>query len=189
MRNNDLIKEKLKRLLPPERYKHSLRVEAAALALASRHKVNCKKASIAALLHDCSRFLSRKQMLEKGFAWGLAVGPIEKLEPKLLHAKLSAVIALRDFKIKDKQILSAIKLHTVGAEKMSTLDKIIYLADHIEGERGYKEVKKVRKLAFLDLDSAIVESTSSMIRHLLGENMPISCETINTRNAHLSKIR
>jgi len=189
MQNNDFIKEKLKRLLPPERYKHSLRVEAAALALAGRYKVNSKKASVAALLHDCSRFLSRKQMVGKAFAWGLPVGPMEKLEPKLLHAKLSAVIALRDFKVKDKQIIKAIKLHTVGAEKMSLLDKIIYLADHIEGERDYKEVKKVRKLAFSNLDSAIVESTSSMIRHLLKDKMPVSCETVNTRNAYLSKIK
>jgi len=180
------MREKLKKLLPPERYRHSLRVEAAAILLADHYKVNRSKASLAGLLHDCSRFLSCKQMLIKARRFGIPIGPMEKLEPKLLHAKLSAKIARQDFKIKDRQVLSAIALHTVGAEKMSKLDKIIYLADHIEGERNYKEVQKVRKLAFLDLDSAIVESTGAMIKYLLLKDLPVSCETVKTRNAHLS---
>ena len=65
MQANDLIREKLKKLLPPERYRHSLRVEAAAQKLAGRFGVNKSKASIASLLHDCSRFLSPEQMLKK----------------------------------------------------------------------------------------------------------------------------
>ncbi len=62
---NKLLKEKLKRLLPQDRFEHSLRVEAAALALAHHYNVSSAKASLAALLHDCSRYLNREQMLKQ----------------------------------------------------------------------------------------------------------------------------
>ncbi len=179
------IKKKLKDLLPSDRYHHSLRVEQKALALAKKYRVSGEKTAIAALLHDCSRFMGREQMLEQALSWGLKPGPIERLEPKLLHAKLSAVIARCAFKITDRDILKAIERHTVGAGKMSRLDMIIYLADHIEADRDYKGVNKVRRLAAWNIDAAIVESTNSMIRHLIADGSPIFPEMIKTRNAHL----
>lgn len=185
MLNIEELKTKLAELLPLERFEHSLRVEKSALELAELYNVSTAKTSIAALLHDCSRFLSREQMLKKAKSWGLKISPIEKFEPKLLHAKLSAIIANRSFKIKDKAILTAIKRHTVGAQKMSLLDKIIYLADHIEEQRDYCGVNKVKKLAHKDLNAAIAASTSSMISDLLRNDLPIFEETVKTRNAHL----
>ncbi|MFA4966777.1 MAG: bis(5'-nucleosyl)-tetraphosphatase (symmetrical) YqeK [Candidatus Margulisiibacteriota bacterium] len=185
MINLDDIKDRLKKLLPLKRFEHSLRVEKEAVKLARHYHIPETKAAVAALLHDCSRFMDGKRMLKQALSWGLKIGPMEKFEPKLLHAKLSAVIARRKFKIKDPDILSAIERHTVGAEKMSRLDKIIYLADHIEDTRNYKGVKGVKKLAFRDLDAAVAESTSSMIGALLKKGLPIFEATVKTRNAHL----
>jgi len=183
------IRDKLKAMLPPERFRHSLRVEEKATSLAKLYRVSENKAALAALLHDCSRFMSRGQMLSNAIRWGMRPGPIEKLEPKLLHAALSARIARKEFGIGDREVLKAIERHTVGAEKMSRLDKIIYLADHIELDRDYKGVDRVRKLASRDLDAAIVASTDSMIEHLLAEGLPVFPETVKTRNAHLMASR
>ena len=185
MAHLDDIKARLKKLLPKERFDHSLRVEKEALRLARHYGVSKSKAAIASLLHDCSRYLDRKQMLKQALSWGLKVGPMERFEPKLLHAKLSAVIARKKFKITDRAVLKAIERHTLGAEKMGRLDKILYLADHIEVSRDYKGVKEVRKLALRDLDAAISRSTGAMISHLLSMNLPIHEQTVKTRNAHL----
>jgi len=179
------LKEGLKALLPRDRYQHSLRVESCARRLARRWKVSEQKAALAALLHDCARYLNRKGMLKTARVFKFKIDKLEKLEPKLLHARLSAEVARRRFKIKDKQILSAIAKHTVGAEDMTKLDKIIYLADHIEAERNYHGLPKVRRLAFRSLNRALAASTSSMIFELLRKGLPIFEGTVKTRNRFL----
>ncbi len=179
------LKEELKNWLPRDRFEHSLRVEKAALKLAEHFGVDRKKASTAALLHDCGRYVEGKKLIAKAKKLGLKVSEIEAFQPKLLHARLGAETAKRVFKIKDKEVLLAISRHTVGASGMTALEKIIYLADHIESGRRYGKVNRVRRFAFSDLDKAIVESTSSMIADLIKKGLPVAEQTIRTRNYFL----
>jgi len=181
------IEKTLKDLLPKDRFEHSKRVVKSAEILAKKYKVNIKNAGIAAWLHDCSRFLDRKGMLKTAKNLGWKISDMEKFEPKLLHARLSAEIAKRSFGISNKEILKAIKEHTVGSENMSPLSKIIYLADHIEIDRYYPNVVIVRKLAFKNLNQAIAASTSQMIQHLLDQGLPIDEQTVKTRNRYLRR--
>lgn len=178
-----LIKESLKALLPAERFEHSLRVSEEAGKLARQYSANLSKARVAGLLHDCSRYLDRAGMLKMAQDLGLTISEVERFEPKLLHAELSSRISQSRFGVRDPEILSAIAKHTVGDPDMNTLDKIIYLADHIETERDYNEVAKVRQLAQRDLDEAVIESVTSMIQALIAKGMPVFEKTIQTRNA------
>jgi predicted HD superfamily hydrolase involved in NAD metabolism len=177
----------LKDLLPKDRFEHSKRVKKSAEDLAKKHKVNIENARIAALLHDCSRFLNRQGMLKMAKNLGWKISEIEKFEPKLLHAKLSAEIAKKSFGISNKGVLKAIEEHTVGSENMSLLSKIIYLADHIEIDRDYPNVAIVRKLTNKNLNKAIVASSSQMIQHLLDQGLPIDDQTVKTRNRYLKR--
>ncbi len=177
----------LKETLGPERFEHSLRVEKIAVALARKYRVSTKKAGLAALLHDYSRKFTREELLKQAKKFGLKIDPIRKFEPKLFHAELSALLVKRDFGITSPEILEAIKKHTVGAPKMTKLEKIIYLSDHIEEGRDFCGVKKTRRLAFKNLDQAVIESTSNMLEYLLKEGLPIYPGTIQTRNYYLLK--
>jgi predicted HD superfamily hydrolase involved in NAD metabolism len=181
------IRRKLSKLLDEERLKHSENVEKIAVDLAKVWGEPKEKAGIAGLLHDCSRWMKPKQMLDEAKKQGVVFGEIEVKEPKLLHAKLSAHIARDDFGIDDIKILTAIERHTTGAPGMSTLDKIIYLADHIEPARDFKGIDDLRVLAYKDLDRAIVQSTSSMIEALMARGLPIYGGTIDTRNYYLNR--
>jgi len=185
----DSLKAGLKKLLPPERYEHSLRVAEQAEGLARRYKVAEDKARLAALLHDCSRYLDREGMLKMARELSYKIDPIEELEPKLLHARLAAELARSKFGITDKDVLQAIESHTTGRPGMGKLEKVVYLADHIETDRDYPGVESVRKLALTDLDQAIVASIDNMIRHLLELNLPIFEGTIETRNWFLLKVK
>ena len=178
-----LLKEDLGRA----RFDHSLRVEKTAVALARKFGVSIKKASIAALLHDCARKYDRAGLLRAARRLKLKIDPVSRLEPKLLHAELSARFARKDFKINSPEILSAIRKHTIGSERMSKLEKIIFLADHVEEGRRYKGVQKIRRLAFRDLDRAIIESTSRMLQYLESKKLPVHPGTIRTRNYYLMK--
>jgi len=185
----DSLKAGLKKLLPQERYEHSLRVIVQAEELSRRYKVAEDKARLAALLHDCSRYLDREGMLKMARELGLKIDPIEELEPKLLHARLAADIAQQKFGVTDAEVLLAIKSHTVGRPQMSELEKVVYLADHIECGRDYPGVDQVRKLALTDMDQAILASTGNMIKHLLDLNLPIFEGTIETRNWFLLNVK
>ena len=188
MSSRKAIISQLKEVLSQDRFEHSLRVEKTALALARKYRVNLKKASLAALLHDYARQYGRPELVKQAKRHGLPVDPISQFEPKLLHAELSAILAKRDFGIKAADILRAIARHTLGAPKMSKLEKVVYLADHIEEGRDFAGVDKIRKLAFTDMDRAILESTATMLQHLLAERLPIHPETIRTRNYYLLKV-
>jgi predicted HD superfamily hydrolase involved in NAD metabolism len=181
------FKEKLKELLPAYRFNHSLRVEKAAEKLAKHYGADVSKASLAGLLHDCARYKEGDALLKEAKKFGLKPDKFESLQPKLIHARLSAVVARKKFGVSDKSVLSAISKHTVGSEKMTLLEKVIYLADHIEGGRKFKGVSKLRGLAFRDMDKAIAESTGSMLLSLVRKGLLISEQTVRTRNYYLKR--
>lgn len=186
MKKPEII-NKLREALARDRFEHSLRVEKTAVTLAKRHKVSTKKASLAALLHDCARKFSRSKMLEEARRQKMKIDPISRFEPKLLHAELSARLAKKDFGIRSKEILDAISKHTIGAPGMSKLEKIVYLADHIEEGRNFLGASKTRQLAFKDLDQAIVKTSSQMLNYLLKNGLPVHPGTVETRNYYLLK--
>ena len=181
------ILKKLKNSLDAERFEHSLRVEKIAIKLARNYGVPVKNASLAALLHDCARKYRRAELLKQARELKLKIDPVQELEPKLLHAELSARIAEKEFGIRSPEILKAIRRHTTGVPRMNLLEKIIYLADHLEEGRDFAGIKKVRAAAFCDLDQAIVESSSKTIKYLIKKGLPIYPGTVRTRNYYLIK--
>lgn len=183
-----VILKKLKADLDQPRFEHSLRVEKTAVALARRHGVSVKGASLAALLHDYARKYSRAELRKLARRFKLTIDPVSRFEPKLFHADLSALLAKLDFKVSDKAVLAAIRKHTVGAPRMSKLEKIIFLADHIEEGRNFSGVAKVRKLAAKDLDAAVAESASNSLNYLLKKGLPIHPGTVATRNYYLFRL-
>ncbi|MEA3493647.1 MAG: bis(5'-nucleosyl)-tetraphosphatase (symmetrical) YqeK [Candidatus Margulisiibacteriota bacterium] len=186
MKKPEII-NKLREALARDRFEHSLRVEKTAVALAKRHKVSIQKASLAALLHDYARKFSRSGMLKEARRFKMKIDPISRFEPKLLHAELSARLAKKDFGVRSRDILDAIRRHTIGAPGMSKIEKIIYLADHIEEGRNLPGVNKSRRLAFKDLDRAVVETSTQMLSFLLKKGLPFHPGTVETRNHYLLK--
>jgi predicted HD superfamily hydrolase involved in NAD metabolism len=186
MDEQNIIK-KLKKLLGKARFNHSLRVRDKAVFLAKLHGVDVRKARIAALLHDCSRYLDRPGFLLMAKKIKMRIDPISKAEPKLLHAPLSAYIAKKEFGVKDPSILKAIRLHTLGSKNMSLLDKIIYVADHTESGRRHEAAKTTRKLARKNIDKAVVAVSDSMIKYLSGKGLPVHPYALEVRDRYKIK--
>ena len=92
---------------------------------------------------------------------------MERRNPFLLHAKLGAFLAMHQYGVNDREIVSAILNHTTGKPNMSLLDKIVYVADYIEPRRNKApNLPEVRKLAFLDLDEALYKILSDTLNYL-----------------------
>src|SRR5262249_10564119 len=147
----------LRETLKPGRYEHTLNVAELADALARRHGADASKARLAALLHDAGRRFPPPLMAEYARKRRLKVPQRDltaALEPILLHAHISEDLAAREFMVKDAEVLSAIRKHTLGDLAMSLLDKVVYVADACSADRRHPGVAKTRALAFDDLDAA-----------------------------------
>ncbi len=134
--------DRLTKELKPQRMEHTAYVLETAIALADRFGADAKKARTAALLHDCAKYLPEAKLLSYA----------DTKPPMLpiLHAPAGADYAKTAYGVEDPEILQAIRLHTTGDAGMTTLDKIIYLADMIEPSRSYEGVDRIRKAETLD---------------------------------------
>ena len=87
----------------------------------------------------------------------------------------------------NEEILDAVKYHTIGSENMSTLSKIIYLADAIEAGRTWDGVEKARELAKKDLDKALIYEIKTKLEYLLSIENIIHPNIILFRNSLIYK--
>lgn len=179
----DEIKIELGKILSETRYRHSLGVADEAEKLARRYGIDQQKAYLAGLVHDCAKEYPPEDMekiLKKEY--GISVDSMSKLMPKILHGPLGACEAQRKFDIYDPEILDAIKCHTTGKGNMSMLAKIVYVADYIEPNRVFDGVSKLRKLAYEDINEAIILGIDQTIEDLIKRGLIIHPYTINARN-------
>ena len=150
-----------------KRYFHTLGVAFTAASMAMRYDVPVMDAQIAGLLHDCAKCFSDEKLLAICSKNHLEVTEVEARNPYLLHGKVGAFIAKTDYQINDVSILNAICYHTTGHPDMTALEKIIFIADYIEpGRKQAPHLTEIRKLAFEDLDQAMVKILEDTLAYL-----------------------
>jgi predicted HD superfamily hydrolase involved in NAD metabolism len=185
------INQRVRKFLSPQRWEHTVGVRDTAVNLAERYGCDVEKAEIAALLHDIARDLSVDRMVKilKGF------NPEKKLpkkylhEPLVLHGQAGRVIAERQFGIRDAGILRSIELHTTGGPSMGLLDRVLFVADYIEPGRTMRGVKTARRIAFRNLEEAMIYILKSVFRYLLAEDRLIIGDTLYAYNEIILKRR
>ena len=127
-----------------------------ATSLAMRHGADMEKAEVAGLLHDCAKYMDVDKMEQLCRKGGIELSEMEIGNPSLLHSKAGSVLAQTRYGYSDPEILDAIRYHTTGRPLMTTLDKIIFIADYIEpGRCVAPNLPEIRRLAFEDLDAAL----------------------------------
>jgi len=166
----------LKENLSKKRYNHSINVANAAVRLAKRYGADEDKAYIAGLLHDIAKEMPSEEQLEIVTGSPLDVCEIEKKAPALYHAIAGAELIQTLFNISDREIIDAVRYHTVGCKNMTKLSQVIYLADLISEDRDYKDVNKMRKYAEKSLERAMCEAFRFSVKDSAekGNSIPIS---------------
>lgn len=174
-----------------KRYMHTLGVEYTAAALAMRYDAPIKKAQLAGLLHDCAKCMSDRKRLSICEKNNISISEIEKRNPFLLHAKVGGFLARKEYHVQEEEVIDAILYHTTGRPNMSLLEKIIFVADYIEpGRKQAPNLEEIRKLAFLDLDEAllrILKDTLIYLQNNGGETDPMTRETYEFYNERYQK--
>lgn len=178
------IKKWLKENLNEERYIHTLGTADCAKELAAKYNLDSEKAYLAGLLHDCAKCFSNDKLLDI-IHKNLNVEQCEMLNYKTLHAPVSAYIAEKEFNVQDKEILSAIRWHTLGKLDMSDFEKIIFLADKIEPNTRDKEYcESIRTLLNEEngLNKALLRCYKETIKSLVKRDLKICMLTIEIYN-------
>ena len=104
-----------------------------------------------------------------------------------MHAQAGAIFAKEIGGVKDEETLNAIRYHTTGRKGMGLLEKIIFMADYIEDGRVFEGVERVRRLAFKDLDLAMLKALDLSMIHLIRKGSYIMPLSLDTRNDFLEK--
>lgn len=156
------LKEQLKNSMTidgviQKRYYHSLEVAKKALEINERLKLglNLDKVYLAGLLHDAAKLKSDEYLwniIENEFPDNLDMFKDSK---PIWHSLAGPYVVKNEYGIDDEEILSAICFHSTGKENMSTLDKVLFVADYIEDTRGGDWVKKAVEMSFIDLDETV----------------------------------
>lgn len=165
--NYEKLEKQLKKKLDEDRYTHTLGVAYTSACLAMRYGYSIEKAYLAGLLHDCAKCIDNDKKIELCEKYHILISDVERENPVLLHAKLGSHLAMYKYDVEDEEILSAIRWHTTGHPNMTTLEKIIFIADYIEPNRKKQpNLEEVRILCFADLDNGLKKILSDTLMYL-----------------------
>ena len=164
------IKEKLSKKLSVKRFDHTIGVSYTAAAMAMRYGLNVDRAAMAGLLHDCAKYMTDDELIEKCTKYGIECSETELRNGHLLHAKLGAYLSKEKYGIEDEEICSAVRYRTTGKPAMSVLEAIVFTADYIEpGRKVLSNFKLIRSMAFVDLDEAVYLILKNTLSYLNDE--------------------
>ena len=152
---NLYLKEQVSMYLSGPRFHHVVAVSDTALLINKEAKLGIKKNKVekAALLHDIAKHLdedTKNEIMNNYYIEYLDV------DEKIVHQYTGEYIANNHFHIKDKDILNSIKHHTTGRANMSTLEKLIYVADKIEPNRNFDTTHLI-ELCCKDFEKGFIE--------------------------------
>ncbi len=171
--------------LSKKRFTHSLNVAAEASKLSEHYGFSTPDtAYLAGLIHDCCKEIPADEQLSMVQRSRRNVTKAELLTAPLYHAIAGSWYAEHVFGITDEDILNAVRYHTVGRAGMSRLEEIIYIADLISADRSYKDVGKMRKFAYKDLDKAMLEALKFSVSDVVNKNSLLPVHTIEAYNQY-----
>ena len=84
----------------------------------------------------------------------------------------------KKYGVEDRDVLNAVSYHTTGRAGMSTLEKVVFLADAIEPGRNYPGVEEVREAAEKGLDEGCLRSMLGTIEHVQDQGAYLDEDTI-----------
>lgn len=175
------IRKAMEKKLDPKRYEHTLGVAYTASSLAMRYGEDINNALLAGMLHDCAKCMSNEKKIAVCEKYNISISDAEKKNPFLLHAKVGSFLAMQKYGVTDKDVINAILNHTTGRPGMSRLEKIVWLADYIEpGRKQAPNLAAVRKMAFEDLDKALLMALEDTLEYLHKGKMEVDNMTQKT---------
>ena len=170
--------ELLKSKLDEYRYIHSLGVAKSARHLAELYGSDPEKAYFAGLMHDVMKNAAPEEQLQMIKKADIILSSSERLNRKLWHAIAGAAFLKLELNITDPDIIGAVRWHTTGKANMTTLEKVIYLADYIEPNRDFDGVEDLRRVVWEDLDRGLAMGLAMTVEEMKERGNPVHHNTL-----------
>ncbi|MBE6783886.1 MAG: HD domain-containing protein [Ruminococcaceae bacterium] len=174
----NLIKEKLQE----SRFVHSMNVAACAKKLAKKYGCDEEKAYTAGLLHDVMKNAGDSEQLSIIEKAGMELTACEKANKKLWHAIAGTAFIKKELNVENEDIINAVRYHTTARENMSTLEKVIYVADFISDDRNYPGVDEVREAAEISLEKAMMIGLEFCIHEIVERKQILHPDSVDAYN-------
>ncbi|MEM7182691.1 MAG: bis(5'-nucleosyl)-tetraphosphatase (symmetrical) YqeK [Spirochaetota bacterium] len=189
----ELIKyfqEKLIEEITDTRLQHSYRVAEIARELANRHGYpqNPERAYLAGLLHDISKQKTKEFHEELFVASGKET--YLSLPINVYHAFSGPLYVHKQYHWQDEEIFLAMQNHTLGSEKASLLEEILYVADFLGSAyaQKQKEYPDWLEKAKVSLAFGCYLKSSQTIADLLHKKLAIHPRTIHTYHHAIARL-
>ena len=200
----DFIKKWVRTKVSERRFKHIEGVAETAKQLAARTSCSVRLAELAGWLHDCCKEVKDKELISLATSFGLQLHPVEQINGHLLHGPVGACVCREELGLTNTEVLGAIAEHTLGAVNMTTLSKVVFLADCIEPGRNSDYTRPIwqalngdsdshvlagSRAQNIDLDMGILLSCEAGLKDLLKSGRLIHPKTVDVRNYYLQVIQ
>ena len=173
------IRQHLKTIQDPKRFRHTLGTEELALLFAESFRLDADKTRTAALLHDVAKSMGHEEQIAYAAKNGIILSEHDLLAKGVIHAVVGSRIAEQEFGVTDPEILSAIRYHTTGRAGMTLFEKVIYAADYLDPSRGTRNERDLLALAKNDFEKGVFEIVRDKLSFYIrrGEHLhPLSVE-------------
>ena len=170
------------------RYWHSISVALTAVNLAEIYGANKDDCLVSGILHDYCKNMTLDELFSNCEKYSVELSEEDRMADGCIHGFLASKMCKAKFDIND-EVYNAIYFHTCGKPDMTILEKIIYIADFIEPLRRFRDkVSDVRKLAFTDIDSAVVMASEASVSFLTKREKFIHSNTLKTLEYYKNEI-
>ena len=175
------IVAKEKSNMTEDRFEHCIGVSKTAQKLAELNQYDEDKAALAGFIHDYAKQVSvedyREVIKTKGFDQDLL-----NWNRSIWHGIVGIYFIQRDLKITHSEILTAVRRHTTADVEMTTLDKIVFMADYIEPGRSFPGVEEARKITYANLDKGVGYQLAHTLEFLIEKRNKIYPRTLDAYN-------
>ena len=198
----DELRASIQNSMSPKRYTHTCAVERMVARLCELFCPECTtELRAAALLHDITKEESLEKQLQLCREFDIIVQSGDVLAPKTFHAKTAAALIGRDYPVfASETVVSAVRWHTTGHADMTLGEQLLYLADYIDDSRMFPDCVRLREYFWsacpekMDeaakishLHNTLILSYDMTMRNLIAESVPISPDTVLSRNDLIAK--
>ncbi len=170
------------------RFNHSKCVQKRCVELAKIYNVSIEKAAKVGIVHDIAKEMSKEDKLKYVNDNNLNVDEIEMKNLALLHAKIGANIAKKQFGFTNDMV-EAISYHTTGKPNMGMLAKVLFVADATGEDRDWHDLELVRKMSEKNLDEAVLYILEVNLKKNIDEKKLIHPDGLNARNYILEELQ
>jgi len=181
--SSDLLVNKVRANMDEARFRHCQGVSITARKLAKLNNYDEDKAALAGFIHDYAKQVANDEFIR------VIKDPKNNFNQDLLnwnraiwHGIVGTYFIKRALSITDSEILTAIKRHTTGDVEMTTLDKIVFVADYIEPGRSFSGVDEAREVTFSNLDAGVGYELAHTLQFLANNRQKIYPKTLAAYN-------